>query len=136
MFSAPGLMHWRLGLVGILASAGIHSGQAFSFTAGQLRRPLGPSLRTGRALCVPPAPRVHCGLAKMNGGEEETVLKVVLFDSTGTLVRLAEAPGETYSRIAKSHGVACPTPTELDARFRSPPPSLGNQLSTSVSSVF
>ena len=117
MFSAPGLMHWRLGIVGILASAGIPSGQAFSFAGGQLRRPLGPSPRTERALCVPPAARA----LKMNGGEEETVLKVVLFDSTGTLVRLAEAPGETYSRIAKSHGVTCPTPTELDTRFRCAP---------------
>ncbi|KAJ1491033.1 hypothetical protein T484DRAFT_1934121 [Baffinella frigidus] len=52
----------------------------------------------------------------MDGQKEE--LKAVLFDSTGTLMGLAEKPGATYSRIAKSHGVACPAPTELDARFR------------------
>lgn len=115
-FSASGVLRWRLGIVGILASAGIPSSQAFSFAGGQLRRPLGPLTRTARALCVPPAARVHCGLSKMDGQKEE--LKAVLFDSTGTLMGLAEKPGATYSRIAKSHGVACPAPTELDARFR------------------
>jgi len=47
-----------------------------------------------------------------------TEFKVALFDATGTLMNLAEAPGKTYSRIAAAHGVPCPSSEELDARFR------------------
>jgi putative hydrolase of the HAD superfamily len=43
--------------------------------------------------------------------------RAVLFDAAGTLIELCEPVGETYSRIAREHGVAI-APGELDAAFR------------------
>lgn len=45
------------------------------------------------------------------------MLRAVLFDATGTLIRLREPVGETYARLARRHGVALPA-GRLDDAFR------------------
>jgi putative hydrolase of the HAD superfamily len=98
----------RLGLFGVLASAGLSTGRAFSLSAGSpvMLRVLRAKGTTGVSSAMS---------TRMSSAAE---FKVALFDATGTLMNLAEAPGKTYSRIAAAHGVPCPSSEELDARFR------------------
>ncbi len=44
-------------------------------------------------------------------------MKVVFFDAVGTLIRLQQSVGETYSRIAQRHGLTIP-PETLESAFR------------------
>jgi putative hydrolase of the HAD superfamily len=44
------------------------------------------------------------------------LLRAVLFDAAGTLIRLREPVGETYTRFAREHGVVIPA-SQLDDAF-------------------
>ena len=55
--------------------------------------------------------------------QPQATIKAITFDAAGTLIRVADPVGETYSRIARDFGASL-NPAALDAAFRDVFPSM------------